>query len=85
MREDVHASCSENSDNHLTALSHMIEKTFQVDDSLHLRSSEDCQYLFHLYVCVSLVLRTAHSLLFSKLMFNFKPSMSIAGLRLDTS
>lgn len=46
----------------LNALSHMIEKTFHVNDALHLRSSEDCQYLFYLHVCISLVPRTAHTL-----------------------
>lgn len=69
---------------YLSALSHMIEKAFQMDDPLHLSGLEYCQYLLYLHVFASLVPRTIHSLLFSELMFNFKPSTGMAGLRLDT-
>lgn len=69
---------------YLSVLSHVIEKTFQMDDLLYLWGPEDCQYLFYLCVYASVVPRTIHSLLFSESMFNFKPSMGMAGLRLDT-
>lgn len=68
----------------LSALSHMIEKTFQMDDLLHLMGPVDFQYLFYLRVFASLLPRTIHSPLFSEFTFAFKPGRGTAGLRLDT-
>lgn len=62
----------------------MIEKSFQMDDLLHLMGPEDFQYLFYLRVFASLLPRTIHFLFFSEFMFTFKPSRGMVGLRLDT-